>query len=265
MSRSPACAPKLKHAGQRWPALVQADDLFWGRQGECSPFCTAGQQCADLIARLPAADILANGNHLAGHFQAQNRRRARRRRIAAFALHNIRPIHPGGAHAHAQLAGAGHWPRGFAPIQSVRPTGSVLQHGVHLGVHGIARQKNDNARCYPHPLAHAKRRLRHGLCVGNGKNLVRSAQQHTPQRRPVSKSRAPGHRRRSCPNASPHSTIILSHAPNTRPSTASPSNKQSTSTNPSIPRSQVSWRLASWRVAAMPWSISCWRSMSPSR
>jgi urease beta subunit len=44
-----------------------------------------------------------------------------------------------------------------------------------------------------------------------------------------------------------------------------PSSKQSTSTSPSIPRSQVSWRLASWRVAAMPWSISCWRSMSPSR
>jgi len=53
----------------------------------------AGQQCADLIAHMPAADAVTGLDHFAGDFEAENLGGAGRRRIEAGALGEVWPVH----------------------------------------------------------------------------------------------------------------------------------------------------------------------------
>ena len=61
---------------------------------------------ADQRARNVAGDAGADGDHLAGDFEAGQIRCARRWRIAAFALGNVGPVHARSGHLDQDLAGA---------------------------------------------------------------------------------------------------------------------------------------------------------------
>ncbi|MNI36886.1 hypothetical protein D3C73_909530 [compost metagenome] len=99
----------------------------------------AAQQGADPVADGPAADAFADRLDLAGDLQPQHVRSARRRRITALALDDIGTIHPGGAHADADLAGAGRGQgaqrraqglgRSLAAVDLDHPHGGVGRHG----------------------------------------------------------------------------------------------------------------------------------------
>jgi hypothetical protein len=81
-------------------ALRRRGDAIFG-------IAAAGDERADLVALMPFGDALAEPRDRAGDFEAEDRRSARRRRVIAGALQDIRPVDPGGGDADQHLAGGG--------------------------------------------------------------------------------------------------------------------------------------------------------------
>ncbi len=78
-------------------ALAGGRDAIFGVAG-------ADDERADSVARLPPA---AAGHHLTGDFEAHDRRRAGRHRVAAEPLEDVGPVDAGGVDPDQHLAGAG--------------------------------------------------------------------------------------------------------------------------------------------------------------
>ena len=91
----------------------------------------AGHQRAHGIADLPAGNALAKRNDLAGDLEAGDVGRARRRRVAALALQDIRPIDAGRGDLDQHLAGRRPRRRALAGCQHLRSAGLLDLDGGH--------------------------------------------------------------------------------------------------------------------------------------
>jgi hypothetical protein len=80
----------------------------------------AAEQGADAISGRPAGDAVADLVHLAGDFETQDVRCARRRRVSPETLEEIGPVDAGGAHPNPNLAGTGHGIGPFGERQRLR-------------------------------------------------------------------------------------------------------------------------------------------------
>ena len=105
-------------------ALARIDRDIFG-------IAAARQQCADRLAQLLVADILADRDDRAGNLQPRNRRRARRRRIAALTLQHVRPVHPGGGDADQHFTGAWARHRPLDRYEHVRPARRIRVDRQH--------------------------------------------------------------------------------------------------------------------------------------
>jgi len=98
----------------------------------------AGHQGADRVADLPARDAIPERDDLAGDLQAGNIGSTRRRRIAALALQDVRPIDPGRRDLDQHFAGRrmGRWPlAGRQHFRSAERLDLDGGHGTGMGGH----------------------------------------------------------------------------------------------------------------------------------
>ena len=86
------------------PAARDRQDLALGR-GHVLGVAAAVDEGADLVAESPTRDALAERRDRAGDFEPQDRRRTRRRRIVALALHDVGARNAGRRDGDQHLAG----------------------------------------------------------------------------------------------------------------------------------------------------------------
>ena len=91
----------------------------------------AGQQRAHLVTRPPVRDAVADGADPARALQARVRRRARRRRVEALPLHQVRAVDPAGGDVDDHLARAGDRVGHLEPVQHLGFAGFGDDDSVH--------------------------------------------------------------------------------------------------------------------------------------
>ena len=94
----------------------------------------ADDQRHDLVAVLPARDVIAQRDHLAGDFEPGNIGRALGRRIKSLPLHHVGPVDARGGDFHQNLARPGLRHRTFFRDQGISgPPGARMAMAVMSG------------------------------------------------------------------------------------------------------------------------------------
>ena len=135
-------------------AVGHGQDLRLRRHGE-GRVTAAVDERADGVAQGEPRRALAERHDAAGDLEPRQIGSARRRRVGARALHDIRPIHPGGLDSDEHLPGAGH------------------RHGTRLRLQhvGTARGRNRDGR---HGVGKGQVRLRKRGIVERPAGFVQS-------------------------------------------------------------------------------------------
>ncbi len=112
------------------------------RHGHFLRVPAAAEQRAHLVPQLPAGDFVAKRGDPAGAFQPGVVRRARWRRVAALALHQVGPVHPGGGDIDDHLVRSRHRVGDLLPAEHAGPS----RLSDHCGTHRFSfRQRGEYA------------------------------------------------------------------------------------------------------------------------
>ena len=107
--------------------------------GDIFGVSASGQQGANLVARVPAADVRTGGNDGAGTFQTGQVAGTFRRVIGPGALQGIGPVHTCMVNGDQDVAGTGGRHRAGGELEDVGATGSGDLDGAHGGGEGHRR------------------------------------------------------------------------------------------------------------------------------
>ncbi len=102
-----------------------------GGDGHLFGVAAAGEQGADAVAGLPLLDALTDRFDLAGGLHADDRRRARWRRVEAATLQDVGAVDRGAVHADQHLAGGGDGVGDLAQAHHLGIAGLVDDNGTH--------------------------------------------------------------------------------------------------------------------------------------
>ena len=124
--------PVFRQAGGLRQAQWPRDRQCVARRGDAELRITAaGHQRAHGIACLPLRDAAADRRHAACDLESQDRRGARRRRVATHALHDVRPIHTGVMNFDQDLTLGCYRRRCFGDAQALRGARRAVIDEIH--------------------------------------------------------------------------------------------------------------------------------------